>query len=221
MQRNSDPAGGRAPLYVISRDGEPERLVAMWAEAERLGVALHRIAATDVAPGDDAELMRVSDHRRAWTRIAGSDAPHAVVLEDGAALDDRLGALLDADRLAREVPGHGLVNLDGGRPGEGEPRIVAPATPPARCGAYVIGREAAGALLAATRRTESLERTLARRGEHGVEMRVAEPAPVVAAGVERSTNGWLSRLGDFLRRGVTERVAAPAVPPLRPAPIRD
>lgn len=221
MQWNDDPAGGRAPLYVISRDGEPERLVAMWAEAERLGVALHRIAATDGAPGDDAGLMRVSDHRRAWARVAAGGAPHAVVLEDGAALDDRLSALLDADRLAREVPAQSIVNLDGGRRGEGEPAIVAPAVPPAYCHAYVIGREAAAALLAAPRRAEPLERTLARRAEHGVEIRVAEPAPVVTTGVERPAGGWLSRLSDLLRRGVTERAGAPVVPPLRPAPMHE
>ena len=220
MQRMNDPAGGRAPLYVISRDGEPERLVAMWAEAERLGVTLHRIAATDGAPGDDADLIRLSDHRRAWARIAEGDAAHAVVLEDGAALDDRLGALLDADRLAREAPRRGIVNLDGGRPGEGEPRIVAPTSTPARCGAYVIGRDAARALLAAPRRAEPLARTLARRGEHGVEIRIAEPAPVVTADVERPAAGWLTRLSELLRRSAPAR-AVSSVPPLRPAPIHD
>ena len=212
---------GRAPVYVISRDGEPERLVALWAEADRLGVTLHRIAATDPAEGDDAALIRSSDHRRAWARVAEGDDAHAVVLEDDAALDDRLAPLLDAARLLREVPDHGVVNLDGGRPGEGDPRIVRPSGPLQRCGAYVVARGAARALLNAPRRAEPLERTLARRAQHGVEVCVAEPAPVVAPGAADAgvAGGWLARLGQFVR-GERGGVAA-NVPPLRPVPAHD
>lgn len=218
-----EPVADRAPVYVISRDGEPERLVALWAEADRLGVELHRIAATDAADGDDAALIRASDHRRAWARIAAGEATHAVVIEDGAALDDRLAPLLDLGRLAREVPDHGVVNLDGGRPGEGEPRIVRPGTAPQRCGAYVVARGAARALLDSPRRAEPLERALARRAEHGVEVCVAEPAPVVAPDAEDTVGTtWLTRLGTLLRPRERSRPSvASMVPPLRPSPAHD
>ena len=231
-RRTAESAPSRVPVFVISRDGEPERLVALWAEAERLGVDLTRIGATESDGGDDRELLRASDHRRTWERIAGGAVRHAVVLEDGVALDDRLVPLLDAAYLAREVPEHGLVGLDGGRPGEDDPaegdgatRLVRTPALSGRCAAYVIGRGAAIALLRAPRRAEPLERALARA--LGVELMLADPAPVLAPAAPEPSDGWMARLrrlggfGEILRGDGGADAPRSDVPPLRPAAAHD
>ena len=216
----------RAPVYVISRDGEPERLVALWAEADRLGIELHRVAATDGVAGEDSARMRLSDHRRAWQRVAEGEHSHAVVLEDVAALDDRLAPFLDAARLVRDLPPRAVVNLDGGRPGDGEPRIAAAPNGFGRCSAYVLASEAASTLLAAPRGDETLERALAGGGEHGLTLCVVEPALVVMPETGVSETGWRARLAGLSRRllarstGRAEAEPVAAVPPLRPLPQR-
>lgn len=226
---NDQAPGGRVPLYVISRDGSPERLVALWAETDRLGVPLVRVGAAEGAPGEDGVLLRASDHRRAWERVVSDDVPLAIVLEDDVALDDRLGPLLDGTVLDDAMPPLGLVNLDGGPSGEGATRIEHTLGMPARCGAYALRRETAMALLAVQRRAEPLERTLLRHREHGAELRVALPAPVVSP--ERGTApdhrpglaGVMSRtrhaLVERVRRSARPAASRPAsVPPLAPAP---
>ena len=214
-------AGGtRVPLYVVSRDGSPERLIALWAEAERMGVPLVRVGASDTVPGEDEALMRASDHRRAWERVAEGEAPVAIVLEDDVALDDRLAPLLDADTLSAALPSRGLVNLDGGAGGEGETRIERTLGMPARCGAYALGRDTARALLAAPRHLEPLERTLLRHREHGVELRVALPAPVVSPerDDEPDHRPGLGGLVARLRHALAERAAPPKRSPRKPGP---
>ena len=204
------PLAGRVSLYVVSRDDAPERLVALWAETDRMGAPLIRVGASQGAPGEDAALLRASDHRRAWERVADGDAPVAIVLEDDVALDDRLAPFLDMDALGEAVPPLGLVNLDGGRGGEGVTRIEHTIGMPARCGAYALRRETARALLDAPRRAEPLERTLLRHREHGVELRVATPAPIVAPARanEPDVRPGLAGLVSRLRHRLTERPAS-------------
>ena len=224
------PERARVPLYVVSRDDSPERLVSLWAEAERMGVPLVRVGASEGAPGEDDVLLRASDHRRAWERIVESGVSAAIVLDDDVSLDDRLAPFLDAATLIEALPERGLINLDGGHGGEGETRIEHTLGMPARCGAYALGGDTARALLDAPRHLEPLERGLLRHREHGVELRVALPAPVVspdrADGPEHRAGfaGFVARLSHAL----TERSAkatpkrrspAAAVPPLAPAVV--
>ena len=214
--------GARVPLYVISRDGAPERLVALWAEAERMGVPLVRVGASDGAPGDDEATMRASDHRRAWERVAAGEDAVAIVLEDDVALDDRLAPLLDADALAGALPPLGLVRLDGGCGGEGEARIERATTLAGRCGAYALRRETAAALLAAPRQAGPLERWLVRQRENGLSLHVAVPAPVAAPDREDEAEpgrgaglrGFAARLGRALR--MDRASPAPADRPAQP-----
>ena len=102
-------------IYLINLERRPDRLAAMTARAEGLGLALERVEAVDAATvepdtldrwfedggplgeiprGDKACLL---SHRLAWqTFLAGSDG-HAVFLEDDVVLSPAAGALLAGD----------------------------------------------------------------------------------------------------------------------------
>ena len=130
------------PIIVINRDDAPERLVAIWADAERLGLALKRRAATGT-PDDP-----LADHRAAWALIAGGEASHALVTGDDVALDDTLVPLLDISFLSEAMPNGGVVRLDGERDADADEtlRLVRwhGGRPPR---AYIMSREAARMLV--------------------------------------------------------------------------
>ena len=175
------------PVHVLSGDDAPERLVAIWADAERLGIAISRVGARSVeglAPAERAVAV-AENHRRAWTRIADGDAPFAAVLTDNVALGEPLLPLLSREFLARSLPPRSVLVLDAGAGLEeatGPARIVRPVAPPAGFRAYIISRVAVRQLLAGDAASGPLDRVLARRRDHGIETFLVLPAPVSSEG---------------------------------------
>ena len=167
---------GGVPIYVLNRDAASERLVSVWADAERLGLRLVRVAEEETG---DAARARLAAHASAWTKIADGATEFAIVAEDCIDLDERLLPLLDTTALARRFEGPTVVNLDGGPTGgPGPVRIVKHDQPLRSFGAYVIDRATASRLagLVSPQGTLlSLEEVLA---NGGVTMLVAAPAPV-------------------------------------------
>jgi glycosyl transferase family 25 len=99
-------------IYLINLGRRPDRLAAMTARAEGLGLVLERVEAVDAAAvepnaldrwfedrgplgeiprGDKACLL---SHRLAWQKFLGRGDSHAVFLEDDVMLSHQAGALL-------------------------------------------------------------------------------------------------------------------------------
>jgi glycosyl transferase family 25 len=99
-------------IYLINLGRRPDRLTAMMARAEGLGLVLERVEAVDAAAvepdaldrwfedggplgeiprGDKACLL---SHRLAWQKFLGGGDSHAVFLEDDVLLSRDAGALL-------------------------------------------------------------------------------------------------------------------------------
>jgi glycosyl transferase family 25 len=99
-------------IYLINLGRRPDRLAAMTARAEGLGLVLERVEAVDAAAvepdaldrwfedggplgeiprGDKACLL---SHRLAWQKFLGGGDSHAVFLEDDVLLSREAGALL-------------------------------------------------------------------------------------------------------------------------------
>ena len=113
-------------IYLINLARRPDRLKAMTAQAQRLGLALERVEALDaraVEPGmlepwfeDGGPLGEIPrgdkacllSHRRAWERFLATGAAHAVFLEDDVVLSGAAAGLLGDDSW---IPA-GLVKLE-------------------------------------------------------------------------------------------------------------
>ena len=128
-------------ITVINSDDAPDRLVSMWAEADRLGLSMRR------QKGDGPATL--ADHRAAWRHIVESDDPCGVVMSDRTAPDDGLVALLQPNFLDLLLARHDLVLLDvEDRDDEAEVQTVRPlrrAVP--ETAAYIMSRKAAVAAL--------------------------------------------------------------------------
>src|SRR3954464_14935893 len=108
-------------IYLINLERRPDRLEAMTAQADALGLTLERIAAVDGAAVEPAELDRwfenggplgeiprgdkacLLSHRLAWERFLASGDSHAVFLEDDVVLSRAAGTLLANDSW---IPGY-------------------------------------------------------------------------------------------------------------------
>jgi glycosyl transferase family 25 len=166
-------------LYLINLDRRPDRLAAMTAQAQGLGLALTRIAAVDGGATDPAELDRwfapsgplgeiprgdkacFLSHRRAWQAFLATGDAHAVILEDDVRLSPAAPPLLVSDAW---VPADaGLVKLEHYGP-QGQRVLLTDFKPVAKdfqlarmlsrhtgAAAYLIGRAAAQLLLEQTR----------------------------------------------------------------------
>ncbi|MBW8707716.1 MAG: glycosyltransferase family 25 protein [Alphaproteobacteria bacterium] len=165
--------------YLINLGRRPDRLAAMTAQGQALGLVLDRIEACDAAATAPAALDRwfaaggplgeiprgdkacLLSHRAAWEQfLAGSDA-HAVFLEDDVRLSQVAAAMLADDGWI--PPGVRVVKLEHyGPPGQRVLlRDVQPVGEDFRMGrmlsrhtgaaAYILDREAAALLVAQTR----------------------------------------------------------------------
>lgn len=121
--------------YLINLARRPDRLAAMAAQADRLGLALDRVEALDARAAEPAAVDRwfqaggplgeiprgdkacLLSHRAAWERFAASGDAHAVFLEDDVVLSGAAGAMLADDAW---VPADaGVVKLEHyGPPGQ-------------------------------------------------------------------------------------------------------
>jgi glycosyl transferase family 25 len=102
-------------IYLINLGRRPDRLAAMTAQADALGLVLDRVEAVDARVADLGVLERwfadggplgqipqgdkacLLSHRAAWTLFLGSGEAHAVFLEDDVRLSPSAGALLVSD----------------------------------------------------------------------------------------------------------------------------
>lgn len=162
------------PVYIISRNDAPERLVALWADAERLGISIVRV-------GTDGSESSHRAHAKAWKKIAEGDAPFAVILDDDVRFDERLVSLLDRDFLARALPPRSIVVLDrmeDREPAELDMAIIKPRSLRSRGQAYIASRVAVRQLLSLPPTDEPLQRVFARQNEHGISVLAVMPSPV-------------------------------------------
>ena len=211
------------PIYVLNRDDALDRLVAIWADAERLGLRIERVGQT---PTDDPARDQLSIHVDAWSRIANGGSRFAIVLEDDVGLDERLLPLLDTTRLAGELRGDQVLNLDGG-PSDppGSTRIIDAKQPPVSFGAYLLGRDVAERLHALVEGAQSIDEFFANLPEHDVQILVATPPPVagaLSATTEPDEGPWLTRMWRRLKgrdleevrpdHSVEREMAVPAIP---------
>ena len=216
------------PVYILSSDNAPERLVALWADAERLGISITRVAAK--APGGEPPAVAtLENHKRAWARVADGDAPFAAIIEDSVALSDALLPLLDRAFLARALPPRSVLVLDGDdrdMPDRSDAAIVRPATPPLGFRAYIVSRVAVRQLLTGAQEGAAFDRMLSRRRDFGVETFVVVP-PAVVAEVEPAAdvaakptlaNGRLAAIGRGLASRMSWREASLFEPIPVPAP---
>lgn len=216
--------GARIPVYIISQNDAPERLVAIWADAERLGFPIIRVA-TAANSDDDGSYM--DGQRRAWQRIAQGDAPFAAVLEDNVVLDERLMPLLDRSFLSKALPPRSVLVLDAKDRHEAErpaAAIVRPNVLPAECHAYIVSRVAVRHLMELGEGETSFADVLAKRRQHGIDTLAVLPPPVTTAsdtpepdagGPARSS--LVSRLRDAVQR-ISSNNSAPFEPVPVPAP---
>lgn len=219
------PPLSEVPIMVINTDDAPDRLVAVWADAERLGLRIERVGQS--ASGN-ASRDRLQAHADAWARIANGACEFAIVADDDVGLDERLLPLLNVDVLAREFDGPTVVNLDGGPSAAPEPtRIVYAARPPHSFGAYIVDRATATLLQQLATGAESLDGLLLNLSRHGVETLVAAPPPVAGGTVEPlegTRTGWFSRALRRLRGAeavAAKRVNRATVPDLPAAGIAE
>jgi glycosyl transferase family 25 len=115
-------------LYLINLPRRPDRREAMERQARRLGLNLTRVDAIDAREADPQELSGRFEksgplgeipkgdqccflsHRLAWSRLAQSGAPYAVVLEDDVVLSEQAKAVMQNDGWI--PPGIDLIKLE-------------------------------------------------------------------------------------------------------------
>ena len=192
--RDTATHSNEVPLLVLNEDAAHERLVAIWGDADRLGLRIERVGqpSTGDAIGD-----RLRAHATAWERVATGNNEFAIVAEDDVGLDERLLPLLDATRLRHDLDRSAVVNLDGGPSDATGPSRIVPATRPLRSfGAYIVDRTTADVLVVLAQGASSVEAVLDALADNGIAMLVATPPPVASSVVEPlegSAKGWLSR----------------------------
>lgn len=166
-------------IYLINLERRPDRLAAMKAQGQALGLTLTRIEALDAvaaapgvldarfaAGGPLGEIPRgdkacLLSHRMAWEQFIVSGDAHAVFLEDDVRLSPCAGALLGDDGW---IPhGIGVVKLEHyGPPGQrvlltgmravGEDfKLGRMLSRHTGAAAYILSRDAAQVLMAETR----------------------------------------------------------------------
>ena len=218
------------PVYLISDDGAPERLVALWADAERLGIQLTRVS---TGSSNDPAVAYMDGHRRAWQRVADSEAPFAMVIEDSVALDERVVPLLDRDFLSRALLPRAVVLLDTPDVKEAErldTAIIEPNAVPRSTRAYIVTRIAVRKLLAFESEAGPVAHVLARRKEHGISTLVVVPPPVIdnsddtSGGLDEATGvgGAVGRAAQRVRKMFANSAAGfqpIAVPAPRALPV--
>lgn len=194
-------------VVLISHDDAPERLVAAWAEAERLGLKLRRrssCAATGEADGE----ARAADLRAACADVEAADLPFAAILRDDATLDESLLPFLDAAALARAMAPKAALRLDGPWRDDGDdrPRIVPIARAVAGFEALIVSREAARVLAGAGEGAADPTDAVRRGAARGIELAAALPPPVGTQDeTEAPRPSLIGRLGEAVRglRGPT------------------
>ena len=207
-------------LTVISSDDAPDRLVAIWAEAERLGIPLRRHAAS--APAEDA-AGRLADHRAIWNELVQSRARFAAVIPDDVAFDEQLARLLDEEFLGRLMGGGGILRLDGTSEDDGGDLRVTAAEDLNGFEAYIVSRDTAALLLRATRdgadaargASDRMGAALTSVGRAGNPLLAALPPPVAGERVARVHRGGLI---DRSRRAI-RRALRPFAPPMPAVPV--
>lgn len=132
-------------VHVVSHDDAPERLVNMWADADRLGLDLRREGVS--APSGDADdAADLEAHASCWRHLIEGRAGFAAIVHDDVMLEDGLRALLHENVLKAVMPERGVMVLDALDIGDGEdaePRVHRLARVPSRPSAYIISRETA------------------------------------------------------------------------------
>lgn len=181
-------------LVVISRDDEPERLVAIWAEADRLGLPLRRHSVPDDRPVD------LSDHRDVWVGISEGDSRFSVVVTDAVSLDDALLPLLDEPFLERALEPAFFVKLDepSDEDDEDRPRLVFPLRSAEGFEAYLVSRE--GAAILANASGADVSQAVAAASRRALTAYSLLPAPMGMAAEGRRGGGAIERAGRTLQR---------------------
>jgi len=115
-------------IFVINLERRPDRMAAMAAQLERLGLAFERFDAVDAKTVDPAELSApfalhgamaeltpgdkacTTSHMHLWRRIAAGLENHAAILEDDVLLSDAASRFLSGDGWI--PPAAGLIKLE-------------------------------------------------------------------------------------------------------------
>ena len=165
-------------IFLINLERRPDRLAAMKAQLDRLGLAFERFNAVDAKTVDPAELSApfaprgplgtlspgdkacTCSHLHLWRRIAAGAESHAVILEDDILLSDAAARFLSSsDWIPKSA---GLIKLEryGDENqliviGKGCVRVLDREIAPLQSrhtgsGGYVISRETAAALAGMT-----------------------------------------------------------------------
>lgn len=183
------------PIFVLNTDDAPDRLVAVWADAERLGLRIERVGYVST---DDGQRDRLDAHASAWARIADGASRFAIVAEDDVGLDARLLPLLDVPRLARDLAGGAVVCLNGGPVDHDEVTRILPASRfPRDCNAYLLDRDTALSLRDMATDCASLPALFTGLSAGGLATMVATPAPIPGVVHDENVveaNGLLARL---------------------------
>ncbi|MBN9077892.1 MAG: hypothetical protein BGN87_22885 [Rhizobiales bacterium 65-79] len=170
----------------------------------------------------DTEIACFLSHRRAWQAIVDSDAEAGLVVEDDVAIDERF-----ADVFAFAATAAGARDYvrfprwTRGEEGEilhrsGDMAIIEPFLPALGMQAELVGREAAGLLLAATETFDRpVDSIVQMQWLHGA--RVLSARPIVVREIDRELGGtvlqnkkmpFLERLAHEVRRPLSRAAIA-------------
>ena len=218
------------PVYLINLPRDQQRLQAMAAQLQTLGLPFEAVPAIygkDLGPAQraalydhaanrrryhdpllDGEIGCYASHLQVWQRLVDSHAPAALVLEDDVLLQPALVPVLRA--LAARPAGWHMVKLIGRdveRPWQPRPltegvALIRYRRVPSLTSAYVLSREGAARLLAARRPFfRPVDIDLRHWWECGLSVAGAYPYPVRHAPAGAvSSIGQRERPGGALRR---------------------
>jgi glycosyl transferase family 25 len=203
-------------IFVINLARRPDRMAAMAAQLERLGLAYERFDAIDAKTADPAELGApfalqgamaeltpgdkacTTSHMHLWRRIASGPESHAVILEDDIQLSGAAPKFLSSsDWIPAQA---GLVKLERygdpdqltviGRDGKRVfDREVAPLlSRHPGSGGYVIARESAALLAAITEKIDLPIDQLLFNPAYSSVFHALHPWQMVPAVVEQTTD---------------------------------
>lgn len=192
------------PIYVLSLVDAAARRAAVSAEFARHGLDFDFVDAVDGQRMTDADLRLHYDrllngrnfkrsmsrgeiacalgHRAIWRRIAQGSAPVVLVCEDDLEISPALGGFLGSVAVRRNAFAHVMVKLDSRR-GIGETvgrlagvDLVLTRRLPAHTTGYLLGRDAAAALLARARTiSRPIDMDLKHYWEHRVPILLVRP----------------------------------------------